>query len=129
MAVFIGRKQWLLIRNKSLQTNTTTLIFFFFVDRRNGKTIINSHTQVEVLGFEPRHDIRPNNFGILPVELGLLDWTTIFGLSCIKHYKLRKSIFNRPSLCSQFTIQFSLNGYDTNHGMISNFWLYLFKLF
>ncbi|AES89582.1 hypothetical protein MTR_4g077460 [Medicago truncatula] len=27
--------------------------FFFLVDRQNGKVIINSHTQVEVPGFEP----------------------------------------------------------------------------
>ncbi|AES69039.1 hypothetical protein MTR_3g020960 [Medicago truncatula] len=40
---------------------------------RNDKTIINSHTQVEVPEFEPGHGIRPNNFGILLVELGLLD--------------------------------------------------------
>jgi len=50
-----------------------TSFAFFFVDRRNGKAIINSHTQVEVPGFKPDHDIRPNNFGILSVELGLLD--------------------------------------------------------
>ncbi|RHN44985.1 hypothetical protein MtrunA17_Chr7g0225351 [Medicago truncatula] len=42
-------------------------------DRRNDKAIINSHTQVEVPEFEPGHGIRPNNFGILSVELGLLD--------------------------------------------------------
>jgi len=58
--------------------NTKAFIFFshfyfVFVDRRNDKAIINSHTQVEVPGFEPGHDIRPNNFDILPVELGLLD--------------------------------------------------------
>jgi len=29
-------------------------LFFFLVDRRNGKAIINLHTQVEVSGFEPR---------------------------------------------------------------------------
>ncbi|KEH16661.1 hypothetical protein MTR_0122s0040 [Medicago truncatula] len=38
-------------------------------DRRNDKTIINSHIS-EGTG----HGIRPNNFGILPVELGLLDY-------------------------------------------------------
>jgi len=29
-------------------------VFCFLVDRRNGKAIINSHTQVEVSGIEPR---------------------------------------------------------------------------
>ncbi|AES73287.1 hypothetical protein MTR_3g101650 [Medicago truncatula] len=43
------------------------------VNRENGKAIINSHTQVEVPGSNPSHDIRSNNFGILPIELGLLD--------------------------------------------------------
>jgi len=31
-----------------------TLKPFFLIDRRNGKAIINSHTQVEVSGFESR---------------------------------------------------------------------------
>jgi len=30
------------------------LFFIFPIDRRNGKAIINSHTQVEVPEFEPR---------------------------------------------------------------------------
>jgi len=34
-------------------SRTSTKFFFFLVDRRNGKAIINSHTQVEVPGFEP----------------------------------------------------------------------------
>ncbi|KEH32528.1 transmembrane protein, putative [Medicago truncatula] len=42
-------------------------------DRQNGKAIINSHTQVEDRGSNPDHGIRPNNFGILPVELGFLN--------------------------------------------------------
>ncbi|AES77389.1 hypothetical protein MTR_7g010040 [Medicago truncatula] len=45
-----------------------------YVDRRNGKAIINSHTHKwRYRGSNSGHDIRPNNFGILPVELGLLD--------------------------------------------------------
>nr|ABD32796.1 hypothetical protein MtrDRAFT_AC148995g10v2 [Medicago truncatula] len=40
-------------------------------DRRNDKGIINSHTSGRYRGSNPGHGIQPNNFGILPVELGL----------------------------------------------------------
>ena len=53
-------------------------VYIFWVDKRNDKAIINSHIQVKVPGFEPSHDIRPYNFGILSVELGILDMKYVF---------------------------------------------------
>jgi len=43
--------------------------FFFCVDRRDGKAIINSHTQNGSTnqGSNPDHDVRPNNFGIFVI--------------------------------------------------------------
>jgi len=55
-------------------TYKNLLFEFFLVERRNGKVIINSHTQVEVRGSNSGHGIWPNNFGILSVELGLLNY-------------------------------------------------------
>lgn len=56
---------------------------FFLVDRRNGKSILNSHTHKRrCQGSNPGRDFRSNNFDILLIELGLVDKETIF-----KHFK------------------------------------------
>jgi len=47
---------------------------FFYLD----KVIVNSYTQVETSMFEPRLDVRHNNFNILLVEFGIVDSTMFF---------------------------------------------------
>ena len=57
-------ENWLRITAKFIYFLMCAHHIFFFLDRRNDKAIINSYTQVEVPEFEPRHDIRRNNFAI-----------------------------------------------------------------
>ncbi|AES67707.1 hypothetical protein MTR_2g098270 [Medicago truncatula] len=59
----------------SPQDGWSSVLDSLLFSKRNSKAIINSHTQHKwrYRGSNPGHGIRPNNFDILPVELGLLD--------------------------------------------------------
>ena len=63
---------------------------------------------MEVLGFDPGHDVQPNNFGILSVELGPVDYCFhiiyvdyIRGLTYFRAYEKRFMQINK-FLCIMF---------------------------
>lgn len=58
---------------------------------RNNKTSINSHTQVKAPEYFD-HNVRPNNFGILPVDLGLVDVVKVFE-KYVQHQKTSNMIY------------------------------------
>jgi len=79
--IFIKTKStsfyFLLQKKTSFYFHRDKIDIIFFVDRRKGKVIINSH-KWRYRSLNSGHDIRPNNFDILLVELGFLNPTLFY---------------------------------------------------